>query len=378
MQGSFDVLVVGAGITGLSVAAALSDSCRVAVLEREAAPGRHASGRAVAILRLLHGQPELRRLAEVSLPFLGDRHPEIDARPLVHRRGMLLLARADQLELLERVATHPYSDGLLHRLDSQALARLVPQLRQGYAAGALLEDGACDIDVPRLMDLARRRLEMRGGRLICGAGVRSLSRAAGLWRVETAAGGFSAPVIVNAAGAWADGLARLAGAAPVGLTSRRRTILDVEAQGMQRLSLLPTIVDMDLHFYLKPESGRILISPADETIAGTDETLPEELDVTLCLDRIRACFDTGILSVRRVWAGLRSYTPDRLPVVGFDAGCPGFFWLAGQGAVGIQTVPAMTALAASGITGDPLSADYRSLADLGQRLSPDRFAPASP
>ncbi|MBR9762815.1 MAG: FAD-binding oxidoreductase [Rhodobacteraceae bacterium] len=378
MQETDDVLVIGAGIAGLSVAAALSETCRVTVLERETSPGNHASGRAAALFRRLHPQPTVRLLTEASLPFLSDRHEEVDGAPLVNFRGLLLLARGDQMDLLDRVERDPRASGILQRLDASALARLVPQLRPGYAASALLEDDACDINVPRLMTLFRRRLAARAGRLVCGAGVSALRYQGGAWLAETGAGVFRAPVLVNAAGAWADGLARLAGITPIGLTARRRTLLEVRLAGAERLRSLPMIADLDLHFYFKPEAGRFLISPADETPARPGNALPEDLDVTLCLDRIRACFDFDILETRRVWAGLRSYAPDGMPVLGFDAAHPGFYWLAGQGAAGIQTAPSVAGLAAAEITGAALPPELDGLSGQRNALLPGRFAEASP
>ncbi|PJE27423.1 D-arginine dehydrogenase [Pseudooceanicola antarcticus] len=375
MQKSYDVLVVGAGIAGLSLAAALSETARVAVLEREAGPGRHASGRAAALLRLLHSHDELRGLTEASLPFLMDRHPEIDGAPLLKSRGLLLLAREDQLPLMSHVETR--ARGLLRRLDRQDLLTLVPQLRYGYAGGALIEEGARDIDVPRLMEVFRRRFAAHGGDLYCSAEVSDMWRQDGLWRVQSAAGPFSAPVVVNAAGAWADGLARMAGVAPIGIDAMRRTVLEVEVREAERLAELPMIVDMDMHFYLKPEGGMVLLSPADETSAKPGDVVHEDLDVTLCLDRIRACFDLEILDVKRIWAGLRSYAPDRMPVLGFDAGRPGFYWLAAQGSSGIQTAPAVARFAAAQITGSAAVLPGADLQQLERRVSPARFAEAA-
>ena len=372
MERSYDVVIVGAGIAGLSLAAALSETARVAVLEREAVPGRHASGRAAALLRLLHSHDEIRSLTEASLPFLLDQHPEIDGAPLLCARGLLLLARQDQTPLMSYVETR--SQGMLKRLDRKALLRLVPQLRYGYAAGALIEEGARDIHVPRLMELYRRRLEAHGGDLYCNAEVSGMWRQDGGWRLETGAGLFAAPVVVNAAGAWADGLARLAEVAPIGLEALRRTVLEVEVREAAQLAALPMIVDMDMHFYLKPEGETILVSPADETSAKPGDVVHEDLDVTLCLDRIRACFDLEIQGVKRVWAGLRSYAPDRMPVVGFDAERPGFYWLAAQGSSGIQTAPAVARFAAAQITGRAAAIPGADLLDLERRLSPARFA----
>lgn len=387
MAETVDVIIVGAGIVGLSVASTLAEGARVLVLEHAPGPGRFATGHATGLLRLLHPRPELRLLVSASRRFFDAPHDEVGGAPLITRRGLLLLARDDQMRLLDRVEKAAPREGALRRLTPEALAREVPFLRPGYARAALLEQGACDIHIARLMELHCRRLDRLGGRLICGAGVGALTRVGGLWQVETPGGRFAAPIVVNAAGAWAERLGRMAGCAPLGLKSLRRTVIELTPDWTSgrpdleaRMARLPLIADTDLHFYLKPEGRRLLVSPADETElspgAGPEDCAPEPLDVTLCLDRIAACFDLPVTGVRDAWAGLRSYAPDRLPVCGFDPERKGFFWLAGQGATGIQASPALADLAATLIMGSPVSPALDSLGLAGERLSPGRFMAA--
>lgn len=374
-----DVIIIGAGIVGMSVASALAEGASVAVLERAGRPGCAGTGRAVALLRGLHRFAEFRRLSEASLPFLGARHPEIGGQPLLEPRGLVLLARRDQMELMARVeqmAGPAHGDEtvpLLRRVQPDELSLRVPMLRRGYASAALMEDGARDIDVPLLVELHRRRLEALGGTLICDAPVTGMERRGGQWLVHGRAGTLRAPLVINAAGAWADNVARMAGAAPVGLTALRRTVLELDLPGHLDPGEMPMVADLDLHFYMKPDHGRLLVSPGDETRSPACDPEPEELDVTLCLDRIRACFDLPVGRVRRAWAGLRCYAPDHLPVCGFDPDRPGFFWLAGQGGAGIQTSPALAALAASQIMGSPPDPSLAALGNVAQRFSPRRM-----
>ncbi|PJE26692.1 Hydrogen cyanide synthase subunit HcnC precursor [Pseudooceanicola marinus] len=369
MSETFDVIVIGAGIVGMSVASALAGRAQVAVLERELRPGRQGTARAVSLLRQLHRAPELRQLAADSDPFFLAEHEELAGRTLTRPRGLLILARADQERLLDRIEVRLAGSHPLHRLEGRALAERLPVLRPGYACAALSDDHTQDLDVPLMMALHQTRLEARGGRLFCAAPVSALGWRDGTWRVDSGVGAMRAPVLVNAAGAWAERVARMAGARPIGLRRCRRTVLELEAAGGRDLSELPMVVDADLHFYLKPEGDLLLASPVDETVVPGCAAEPDELDVTLCLDRIAACFDIELARVRRVWAGLRCYVADGLPVCGWAEDRPGFFWMAGQGATGIQTSPALAELGASQILGET---DDSGLAD---RLSPRRLGP---
>lgn len=373
MTQDYDALVIGAGIAGMSVASALACAGqRVAVLEREPRPGRQATARAVSLLRPLHAEALLRDLTARSQPFFEADHPEIDARPLTCPRGLLMLARLDQADHLRHLRGLAPSDAPLRCLDADELRGQVPVLRPGYAERGLFDPRVRDLDVPLLMELHRRRLAAAGGALLCAAPVTGLRRSGGLWRVDSGAGPFAAQVLINAAGAWADKMARLAGIAPIGLRPWRRTVLQLQLAGGVTLADLPMVVDADLHFYLKPDQGRLLASPADEILVPDCQAEPEDLDVALCLDRIAACFDIEVAQVTRVWAGLRCYVPDRLPVCGWAPDAPGFFWLAGQGATGIQTSPALADLAVAQILGRTEGAE----ADLAAQLSPGRLGAA--
>ena len=242
----------------------------------------------------------------------------------------------------------------LARLDAnQALEQPVP-LREDYVAGAVLEPEAEEIDVAALHQGFLRGLRARGGTLMTEAGVTAFARARGLWHAETPAGAYCAPVVVNAAGAWCDAVAARAGVAPIGLQPKRRTAFIFDGPADGDVDGWPMVHDIDDAFYLKPDAGRILGSPADETPSEPCDVYPEELDIAIGADRIMQATTLDIRHIRNKWAGLRSFVRDRQPVAGFDVAAEGFFWLAGQGGAGIMTAPALGAVTAALVTGEPL------------------------
>jgi D-arginine dehydrogenase len=252
--------------------------------------------------------------------------------------------------------------------------RLLPLLRPGYAQAGLYDAAAADMDVDALHQHYLRRFRAAGGMLVTRARVETLERAGGVWQAGSAAGRFAAPVVVNAAGAWADHVAGLAGVRPVGLVPRRRTAAliaqpaGVDARGW------PMGADVGEAFYLKPDAGMLLISPADETPSPPCDAQPEEIDLALCVARIEAAFAVSVQRLARRWAGLRSFVADRTPVAGYAADAPGFFWLAGQGGYGIQTAPALARVAAALAMGRALPEDIAAEGVRAAALAPGRAA----
>jgi D-arginine dehydrogenase len=240
-------------------------------------------------------------------------------------------------------------------------------------AGGLLEPDAMDIDVHALHQGYLRGLRARGGSLVCGAEARLLAHDGADWQVETAAGGFAAPVVVDAAGAWADELGRMAGAAPIGLVPKRRTAITFDPPAGLPIDRWPAVIDIDEQWYFKPDAGRLLASPADETPSPPCDAQPEEMDIALAVDRIERAASFRIRRIEHKWAGLRSFVADKTPVVGFDDRVEGFFWLAGQGGYGIQTSPAMGRLAAALAAGEGVPADLATLGVDAAALSPRRL-----
>ena len=371
MTETSDILVIGAGMAGASAAYELSGNASVTVLEQESQPGYHTTGRSAALFTETYGSLAIRTLTSAGRSFMKAPPDDFGEHPLLTPRGTLLVAREDQLGALETAFLQsPATAEPVRRIDTAEAVALNPALNPNYVAAAIYEPAAEDIDVHALHNGYLRGLRRHGGRVVTGAGVQALSREGGVWVAQTRAGRFTAPVVVNAAGAWCDVIAGLAGVRPCGLVPKRRTAFTFDAptfdgpnfdgpDGLD-ISAAPATIDIDEQFYFKPESGRILGSPADETPSPPCDAQPDELDVALGVDRIEKA---TILTVRRLlnkWAGLRSFVADKTPVVGFEADADGFFWLAGQGGYGIQTAPALSRVVAALITTGDLPADIKA------------------
>lgn len=368
-----DVVVVGAGIAGSALAFELAAHAAVVLLERETQPGYHSTGRSAAMLTETYGTPVVRVLARGSRAFL-ERPPEGFAdTPLLEPRGMLHVARADQLAALE--AAHRLAGAVpgIRRLSGADVGKIAPLIDPAYAAGGLLEPDARAIDVAALHQGYQRGFRRRGGTLVTDAEVTRLARGARGWEVATRDGAFSGETLVDAAGAWADPIAALAGIAPIGLVAKRRTAVLLEPPADLDPKSWPMVIDVDERFYVKPEAGLLLVSPADETPVAPGDVQPEELDVAIALDRYQRLTGRSVRRVVRRWAGLRTFARDHDPVVGRDPEAPTFFWLAGQGGFGIMTAPAMARIGAA------LIATGRMPEDLGlapRRLGPERLRTA--
>ncbi|MDN2565423.1 FAD-binding oxidoreductase [Aquibium sp. A9E412] len=374
---SCDIAVIGAGIAGASLASELAATHRVVLVEREPQPGYHTTGRSAALFSTTYGPPVIRAMSRASAGFFEAPPQAFAEHALLGPRGMLMIARADQAEALEAAHAALAEHGTVERLTGEAARQRAPLLRAGYAAGAIAEAGARDIDVHALHQGYLRRFRRAGGRLVTDAELVALAPEGGRWRVDTRAGTVLADAVVNAAGAWADAVAQMAGAAPVGLVPKRRTALIVAAPEGARPAGWPMVVDVAEEFYMKPDAGRLLVSPADETPSPPCDAQPEELDVAICVDRIERAFDIAVRRIENKWAGLRSFVADKGPVVGYAPERPGFFWLAGQGGYGIQSAPAMARAAAALVRGEALPADIADQGVTPAALAPARLAQAA-
>ncbi|KAA0684196.1 FAD-binding oxidoreductase [Roseomonas genomospecies 6] len=379
-----DFLIVGGGMAGASAAYELAAHGSVAVLERESQPGYHSTGRSAALYTQTYGHPVVRALTVASWDFYTNPPEGFSEHPLLTPRGVLLIGRADQTAALDR----DFAEGRrltpsVERLDrAQALAR-APFLKTDYVDGAVWEPEAMDMDVHAIHTGYLRGLKARGGRLVTDAGVEALERRDGLWIATTPAGTFAAPVLVNAAGAWADVLAGMAGVRPIGLVPKRRTAITFDpvftdsgfpgpADGAG-IAGWPMVIDVDEQFYMKPESGRLMLSPADETPVEPCDVQPEELDIAIAIDRMEQAVRFSVRRIAHKWAGLRSFVADKVMVAGYDESADGFFWLAGQGGYGIQTAPAMGRTAAALATGGGLPAEVAALGVRAEDLAPARL-----
>jgi D-arginine dehydrogenase len=336
---SFDVAIIGAGMAGASLAAEVAGDASVLLLEAEDQPGYHSTGRSAAFWAESYGGPFVQPLTSASGRFLEE-------HGLLGPRGALHLADEEGLAALGALEAEFGREIAFERLSRDRLEALMPGLRPGWIAG-LLEPSCADIDVAGLHGLYLASARRRGAIVATGAEVRALRREDGGWTVETAAGDFRAGIVADAAGAWADRVAALGGAAPIGLQPYRRTLMQLRVAPPAPADL-PLVIDALGRFYFKPEGGgRLWLSPHDETPCEPCDCAPEELDVAEAIDRLERTVDWKVERVERSWAGLRTFAPDRRPVYGFDPIIPGFFWCAGQGGFGIQTAPAAARLAAA-------------------------------
>ena len=368
-----DVVVVGGGIAGTSVAALLAETLQVAVLERESHPGLHSTGRSAALFSEIYGGTTIRALSRGSREFFYSPPPDFATAPLVKPRGTLQIATAEQLPRLEEFANLPDISAAVYWLDASAVRESCPILRPGHIVAGVMESASADMDVNAIHQGFLRQLRAHGGQLLVNSEVNTIEHTGTHWKVSTDGRTFQTDVVVNAAGAWADVIARQAGVREVGLQPRRRTALIVDAPKGMSIDAWPSVIDIDELFYFKPDAGALLVSPADETPSEPCDAWPDDMDVAIAVDRLQNATTLEVERVRRSWAGLRSFVSDRTPVVGYAPDAPGFFWLAGQGGYGIQTSPAMARLAAALVRRQPAPAD---LVDFGldvATLRPERL-----
>lgn len=370
-----DCIVIGAGIAGASVAASLAGEASVAVLEAEPHAGYHSTGRSAALYSALYGNATIRALTRASHDYFLTPPQGMVKNALLRERHTLFLVGAGQLDL---VASFTADADVRERTTTlsvdEVLAR-VPLLQRDRVAGALLDMTSADIDVDLLHQGFLRTARAAGAELHLGTGLKSLEREGSNWLAHTAAGSFRADVVINAAGAWADDVAALAGVAPVPLQPLRRTAVLIDLPDGVDATRWPAVVAIDESQYFKPDAGHLLISAADETPSKPCDAQPEELDVAIAVDRFETLTGRPVRRVRHRWAGLRVFSPDRSPVVGFDAAAPGFFWCAGQGGYGIQTSPALGRAAAALALGRELPLDLADMGVTARQLSPRRFRP---
>jgi D-arginine dehydrogenase len=370
---SYDFAVIGAGIAGASVAYELQQRGSVLLLEREALPGQHTTGRSAAFLVESYGNAAVQRLTRASREFFEDPPQAFADRPLVQPRPSLWIARPDQRLRLAAQAKHAIEAGVkLQEVDGEEARRLCPVLREGYAAYGLVEPDAKSIDVAALLAGFLRGFRARGGRVTTYAEVTGLRRERSSWEIECAGERYRADTVINAAGAWAEAVGRLAGARGVGLRPLRRTAITFDPPSGADIRHWPCLIDADEEFYLKPEGAQLLASPCDETPSEPCDAVADDLGVALAADRIQRATTLELRTIRRRWAGLRSFVADRSPVIGMDPECEAFCWLAGQGGFGIMTSPAAARAAAGIVVDGCLPADLAELGLLPQHVSPTR------
>jgi len=359
----FDVIIVGGGIAGASLGAEIAGKRRTLIVEAEEQCGYHSTGRSAAFFLESYGGPIVSQVSAASGEFLANPPADFSERGFLHRRGAIHLSEGEWPEVPPEVTAW--------RIDREELEKIVPGLRPRWIK-ALFEPGCADIDVAALHAAFLRQFKRKGGSLRTGARVASGRYDRKQWTIVLADGEeLAAPVLVDAAGAWADSVAQTCGVAPLGIAPKRRTMVQLRI-GRSGLKDLPLVNDSDGRFYFKGEGDRsIWLSPHDEIESDPCDAAPEEIDIATAIDRFEGVVDWPVERIERSWAGLRSFAPDRIPVYGFDPDAPGFFWCAGQGGFGIQTSPAAARLAAS-ILLDQQPDD--SIAHIDPRpFSPSRF-----
>jgi D-arginine dehydrogenase len=370
----FDFVVIGAGMAGASIADALAPVSRVALLESEPHPGYHSTARSAALFAPSYGSPTFTALARASHGFLSAPPSSFFPTPVLHPRGALAIARTDQLTRLHaKLDAMRRSGANIELLSAEAARSLVPSLRAEYLAAAAHESDTRDIDVEVLFRGFLKRGKAAGVQLVTQARLGKPQRRQDTWHVPVGADEISGHVIVNAAGAWADEVATRFGAAPLGLQVLRRSAAIIDPPTGMAVGAWPAVFDIDEQFYLKPDAGRLLVSPEDEEPAVPGDAYPEDLAIAVAIDRIQTALDIDVARVRRSWAGLRTFAPDRNPLIGYDRSVPAFFWCAGHGGYGIQTAPAFSALAAALACGEPIPEQIRAQGVTEDAVTPRRF-----
>ena len=343
-----DIIVIGGGIAGASAAFALAEDHTILILEMEEHPGYHSTGRSAALYSKTYGNTIVRKLAGLSRPFLESPPEGFCDYPLLTDRGVLFLARSDQVDNLEKELLVLGSvDRIVEKVERNDLLKLLPVLQEGYAIAGIFDANAKDIDVDGLHKGYLKSMKKKGGALLTSAKVQEITPLEEGWLVKTDKDSFSCKILVNAAGAWADEIGKLAGATRLGLTPMKRTAFLFDPPRESQIENWPMVIDIEEKFYFKPDSGKLLGSPADQTASPPHDARADDLDIAIGVDRIEAAINFQIRHISHKWAGLRSFVQDRTPVVGFDPHLKNFFWLAGQGGYGIKTSPAMAACCAS-------------------------------
>jgi D-arginine dehydrogenase len=369
-----DILIIGGGVAGLSAAAMLSPHAKVTVLEAEESVGYHSSGRSATMLHYALGNPLVRALTFASRPFFDNPPQGFSDVPLGHIMPTLVHARQEELPALDELDAAIAPFARLDRVDEPGILDLCPVVRVGEegSVAALVDRNAIRLDTDALLQGYVRTVRHNGGTLVTGARAAAIARHSGSWDVQTERGDrFSAPMIVNAAGSWADRIAEMAGVSPIGLQPKRRTIITFDAPEGPNPSNWPFVKTVGDELYFAPESGRLFASPMDEVPSEPTDAQPDDYEVALAAWRMEERTTVKVQRIHSKWAGLRSFAPDGRPAVGFARDSEEFFWLAGQGGFGLQTSPAMARITESLIAGtswpiSDVSAD---------ELNPLRFAP---
>ena len=368
-----DIVVIGGGMAGAAIAAHLSEHASVRLFEMEHQPGYHSTGRSAALFAESYGNTLVRALTRASRSFFFSPPTSFCSYPLVKPRSMLAIARTGQESALDAFFGSAAPSDLVELISAARALELFPLLKSDDLVGAAFYRGSADIDVHALHQGYLRLLKSRKGTLATEARVIGLECERNVWAVTTAQDTVRAGIVVNAAGAWAGEIGKLAEALDIGLQPMKRTACLIEPPAGRNADLWPMVFDVEEQFYLKPDAGMLLLSPCDETLTDPCDAQADELDIAIAVDRVERATTLEVKRITHKWAGLRSFVKDRSPVVGYDPYRPGFFWLAALGGYGIQTAPALSRLAASLVLGKQVDSHARPDGGEVAALAPTRL-----
>ncbi len=379
MKDLFEFAVIGGGIAGVSIASHLAEHARVALLEMESQPGYHSTGRSVSLFCETYGTPVVRTLTRASRRFYFQPPRDFCTAPLVTPRPILMIARGAQTDALTEFFASVTTRDRVDRLAPREAIEAFPLLARSDLVGAALLRDTADIDVHELLQGFLRLFRARGGTLRVDTTLTQMVRHGSAWTLSTSRGDIRAATVVNAAGAWAGEIGKLAGAVDIRLRPLKRSVALIEQPPDHNMDDWPLLVDAEERFYAKPSPGRLFLSRADETPSAPCDAQADDIAIAEAVDRFERATTIEVKRLVGQWAGLRSFVADRGPVVGFDPLVPGFFWLAALGGYGIQISPALSLLAASWARGDPIDGEvaargFQGITEIVEsQLSPRRL-----
>ena len=370
-----DFIIIGSGIAGMSAAYRLSSHGKVVVLDKEAHLGYHTTGRSAAFFTENYGNNIIRALTKASRSFLEKPSECFRKDPLMFLNGgFLMIANADQSEAVEKELKYALkTSAKVFEISKKEALNMVPAIKENYINRALHEPYSKVMDVDLIHQGYARGAKNNDAQIFFNQEVTKISKINNNWNVKTKNGTFSSPILINAAGAWCDEIAKLAGCKPLGIKPKRRTVIIFKNANDYVIDKWPVVIDIEDNFYFKPEVGNFLASPADETDSPPCDAQPEEIDIALTVERLEKATNLKINNIEHKWAGLRSFYSDRTPIVGEDIENSGFYWLAGQGGYGIQTSPSISKILESLITGKKWPDKLTELSINEDTLSPKRF-----